>query len=234
MKQLLETMCGGDFLNKNPDEAMDFLNYVAETSTAWDEPNPRETDRHRPPVNQKGGIFSLSEEMEMKAKLSSLTRRLEELELRNQHKVQTVTEPPVPLQSCFNFQSTSHQRDQCPIAPSIGNLMQDQADIVDESRHLISAPYGNTYNPNWRNHPNLSWKPKPPAYTPIGSQQQQTPPLSLVEQAIVNLSKVVGHFVEEQKTVNAQTTQKIETLEGTFNKRLDDLQYSVSRLTSQQ
>ena len=44
----------------------------------------------------------------------------------------------------------------------------------------------------------------------------------------------MGHFIEEQKTVNAQTTQRIETLEGTFNKRLDDLQYSVSRLTSQQ
>ena len=77
----------GDFLNKNSDEAMDFLNYVAETSKAWDEPNPRETDRHKPPVNQKGDIFSLSEEMEMKAKLSSLTRRLEELELQNQHEV---------------------------------------------------------------------------------------------------------------------------------------------------
>ena len=50
---------GGDFLNKNQDEALDFLNYVAETSKAWDEPNPRETDRHRPPMNQKGGIFSL-------------------------------------------------------------------------------------------------------------------------------------------------------------------------------
>ena len=45
MKKLLETMCGGDFLNKNPDEAMDFLNYVAETSKAWDEPNPREIER---------------------------------------------------------------------------------------------------------------------------------------------------------------------------------------------
>ena len=90
-------MCGGDFLNKNPDEAMDFLNYVVETSKAWDEPNPREIDRHRPPVNKKGGIFSLSEEMEMKAKLSSLTRKLEELELQNQHEVQAITEPPVFL-----------------------------------------------------------------------------------------------------------------------------------------
>ena len=44
MKQLLETMCGGDFLSKNPDEAMDFLNYVAETSKDWDEPNPIEAD----------------------------------------------------------------------------------------------------------------------------------------------------------------------------------------------
>ena len=32
MKQLLETMCGGDFLSKNPDEAIDFLNYMAKTS----------------------------------------------------------------------------------------------------------------------------------------------------------------------------------------------------------
>ena len=147
MKQLLETMCGGDFLNKNSDEAMDFLNYVAETSKAWDELSLRETDRHKPPVNQKGGIFSLSEDMEMKAKLSSLTKRLEELELRNQHEVQAITKPPVPLQSCFNCQSTSHQGDQCPIAPSIRDLMPEQANIVDQSRHPISAPYGNTYNP---------------------------------------------------------------------------------------
>ena len=34
MKQLLETMCGGHFLSKNTEEAMDFLNFVAETSKA--------------------------------------------------------------------------------------------------------------------------------------------------------------------------------------------------------
>src|SRR3954470_1198290 len=25
-----------------------------------------------------------------------------------------------------------------------------------------NTKFGNTYNPNWRNHPNLSWKPNPP------------------------------------------------------------------------
>ena len=87
MKQLLETMCGGDFLSKNLNEAMDFLNYVAETSKAWDKPNPRETDRMRPPPNQRGGMYSLSEDMETKAKLPTLARWLEELEIRNQHEL---------------------------------------------------------------------------------------------------------------------------------------------------
>ena len=103
MKQLLKTMCGGDFLSKNPDEAMDFLNYVAETSKAKDEPNPRKTDRHRPPVNQRGGIYSLSEDMELKAKLSTLTKRMEELEIGNHKEVRAVIELPVPLQPCFHL-----------------------------------------------------------------------------------------------------------------------------------
>ena len=96
MKQLLETMCGGDFLSKNLDEAMDFFNYVAKTSKAWDEPNLGETDRMMPPLNQRGGIYSLSEGMEMKVKLSTLTRRLEELEMRNQHELRVVTEASMP------------------------------------------------------------------------------------------------------------------------------------------
>ena len=97
MKQLFETMCGGDFLSKNPDEAMDFLNYVAETSKGWDEPNPKEVERMKHTTNQKGGIYSLSEDVELKAKLSTLTRRMEELEKRNQQEVRAVTVLPVPL-----------------------------------------------------------------------------------------------------------------------------------------
>ena len=110
-------MCGGDFLSKNLDEAMDFLNYVAETSKAWDEPNPREAEKMRPATHQRGGIYALSDDMEMKAKLSTMTRRLEQLEMRNQHEVQAIVETPVPLQLCFNCQSTSHQGEHCPIVP---------------------------------------------------------------------------------------------------------------------
>ena len=102
MKQLMETMCGGDFLSKHLDEAMDFLNYVAETSKAWNEPNPREA--LRPSNHQRGGIYALSADTEMKAKLTTLTRRLEELEMRSQHEMQAVNELPASQSSCFNCQ----------------------------------------------------------------------------------------------------------------------------------
>ena len=77
---------------------MDFLNYVVETSKAWDEPNPREAERMRPTTSSRGGMYSLSEDMEMKAELSTFARRLEELEMRNQHEVQAVAEAPLPNQ----------------------------------------------------------------------------------------------------------------------------------------
>ena len=233
MKQLLETMCGGDFLSKHPDEAMDFLNYVAETSKSWDEPNPREAERSRPSNHQRGGIYALSEDTEMKEKLTTLSRRLEELEMRSQHEMQAVNELPASHPACFDCQTNSHRREHC----------QEHAHVLNQNTPPINAPYGNTYNPNWRNHPNLSWKPKPPAYVPPGAQQQfgststqqQPPPLSSpVEQAILNLSKVVGKFVEEQKALNVQTNQKIEAVESSLNRKLENMHSEISRLSNQQ
>ena len=148
MKQLLEIMRGGDFMSKNPKEAMDFLNYVAETSKAWDEPNPRETERMRPTANSRGGMYTLPEDMEMKAKLSTLVRRLEELEIRNQHEVRAVAKAPVPNQPYFICQSTEYQGEHCLTVPSVRDMVAEQANVVGQYKPLTTDPYNNTYNLN--------------------------------------------------------------------------------------
>ena len=165
--------------------------------------------------------------------------------MRNQHEVQAVNELLASHPACFNCQSNSHPGEHCPVVPSVRDLMQEHAHVLGQNKPSTNAPYDNTYNPNWRNHPNLSWKPKPPAYAPQGAQQQfgstsaqqQPPPSSPVEQAILNLSKVVGTFVEEQKVLNVQTNQKIERVESSFNKKLEsmhsELQSSITRLSNQ-
>ncbi|RVW76985.1 hypothetical protein CK203_055557 [Vitis vinifera] len=59
----------------------------------------------------------------------------------------------------------------------------------------------------------------------------------------MNLSKVMGDFIGEQKSINSQLNQRIDSVENTLNKRMDgmqndisqkidNLQYSISRLTN--
>ncbi|KAL6337927.1 hypothetical protein AAG906_005392 [Vitis piasezkii] len=63
------------------------------------------------------------------------------------------------------------------------------------------------------------------------------------EVSIVNLSKVVGDFVGDQKSNNAQLNKRIDSVESTLNKRMDgmqndlsqkidNVQYTISRLTN--
>ena len=239
MRQLLETMCGGDFLSKHPEEAMEFLTYVAETSKGWDEPNPREIERFRPSVNQRGGMYALNDEMEMRARLSTLARKVEELEGKQLHEVQALTDNTAQPNTCTNFQSPAQPVEQCSMTPAVKDLMSECAHTVGQFKpQQPNAPYGTTYNPNWRNHPNLAWRPNPPVYVPPGakpqfgspSQSQQPPSSSPVEQAVLNLRKVVGNFVNNQNGTNEQLTQRIDTVEKTMNKKFDDLQYSITNI----
>ncbi|RVW18096.1 hypothetical protein CK203_113406 [Vitis vinifera] len=164
MKQLLEMICGGDFMS-------------------WD--------------------VYLNEDIDMKAKVAAMTRRLEKLK-----------------------GSVPFLKHQCK---------------------LCCVPFVNLLSTWWRsvlrfqlNHPNFSWKPRAPQYTQLG---QAPPQASNLEQAIVNLSKVVGDFVGDQKSIDAQLSQRIDSVESTLNKmmdgmqndqsqKIDNLQYSISRLTN--
>ena len=223
MKQLVETMCGGNFLSKHPDEAIDFLNYIAETSKAWDEPRPREDEGLRHPSYQGETIHTISKDTLMREKLTILTRRLDEMEMKNQHNIYSVSELSASQPSCYNHQSHGHHRTNC----------QENVQILNQGRPPMNVPFGNAYIQNWKNHSNLPGKPYiPPTdqqqFTPT-FQQQQPLPLSPVEQAILNLSKVVGNFVEEQKGTNVQLAQRIDTVESTLNKKIDGLESNLNQ-----
>ena len=81
----------------------------------------------------------------------------------------------------------------------------------------------------------------PPQYTSTPQPPQPPQLISPVEQAILDLTKLVDDVVEEQKKINAQLSQKIDTMENNVNKgidglqsemehKLDNLQCSISKL----
>ncbi|RVW92441.1 hypothetical protein CK203_042638 [Vitis vinifera] len=74
-------MCGGDFMNKNPDEAFQFLDYVAEG---------------------------------------------------------------LDVQAKYHYESARH--------------VFKQANALGHTSNILAILIFNTYNPGWRNHPNLSWR----------------------------------------------------------------------------
>ena len=104
------------------------------------------------------------------------------------------------------------------------------------------------YRDQWKSAPVYN---VPSTYIPSASphftstpQPQQPPPLSPVEQAILNLRKQVDNFIEDNRAVNVQANRETDTVESSLNKELDGfqseidqkldiLQESISKLTNQ-
>ena len=83
------------------------------------------------------------------------------------------------------------------------------------------------YRDQWMSVPVYSvpstYAPPPhPQYASL-SQPQPSQPISLVEQAILDLTKLVGDAVVEQKEFNAQLNEKIHTEENSLDQSLDGL-----------
>ncbi|KAL6342221.1 hypothetical protein AAG906_006838 [Vitis piasezkii] len=145
---------------------MDFLSYVAEVSRGWDEPNAREVGRmnSQPNIfNAKAGMYTLNEGTNTKANFAAMARRrMEELE------VQAISDTPMQAKSCSICQSFEHLVEECPTMPAMREMFGDQANVIGQFKPNNNAPYSNTYNSNWRNHPNFSWKPRASQYTQPG------------------------------------------------------------------
>ena len=69
-----------------------------------DEPNKGEvgkTKSQHNALNAKAGMYTLNEDIDMKAKVAAMTRTLEEQELKKIHEVQVVSETPVQVMPCL-------------------------------------------------------------------------------------------------------------------------------------
>ena len=125
---------------------MNFMSYVAEVSREWDEPNAEDMGRISSQPNAKGEMYILNDGIDMRTKFAAMERRLEKLEMTNMQPVQAISQIPLQPMSCSICRSFEHLVDECPTIPAVREMFGDC----------------NTYNSNWRNHPNFSWKPQPP------------------------------------------------------------------------
>ena len=94
--------------------------------------------------------------------------------------VQAISQTPLQAMPCAICLSYEHLVKECPTIPVAREMFGDC----------------NTYNSNWRDHSKFSWTSQPPQYHQPAQAPQQA---SNLEQAMMNLNKVMEDFVEAKK-----------------------------------
>ena len=102
-KTLLESMCQGEFLQKDENKGWDLYENLAEKTIQW-EPTS-ETSRNSNSISSKGGFYSIELSIANEAKLANLARRLEALETNEPSPVNQVSPNQFSTPGCTYCQA---------------------------------------------------------------------------------------------------------------------------------
>ncbi|KAF7841729.1 uncharacterized protein G2W53_004027 [Senna tora] len=161
---MIDSSCGGIFLDKNPDEAWDLFEHLSENSQQRATSSCIGTSRE---VANKGGIYEVSNNHDLSNQVASLSKKFDQL--MNKLPVNFSNSQDV----CVICASPKHCATDCPSASSYPEYMEEHVNATQGFKQ--DNPYSNTYNPGWRNHPNFSWRQQN-----SDPQRQQVNPNGLV------------------------------------------------------
>jgi hypothetical protein len=209
-KQFVETMCNGEFLEKEPEEAFDYLDHLADNSQAWHTDNSSESSNRSNLVSNRGK-YHFSQEDEIKAKVANLARKIEAMELREVKEVKTVKNE----ESCGICEIMGHPTSECPNIPILKEALHDQVNSINTFKKPFPSPYSETYNPEWRNHPNFSWRNNNHVQVPQSQKPGNT--FSYQPSRVQTLEETLQAFMQTQANVNNQTSQDINEIKNTLS-----------------
>ncbi|XP_027155475.1 uncharacterized protein LOC113755766 [Coffea eugenioides] len=165
-RSIIDTASGGALANKTPKEAWLFIEAMAENS-------------------QQFGFRDEVETTSIQQQLSELTSFVWQLAVGNVHQAKF----------CGICKNMGHPTDSCPMLQEDGAEQVDIAGGVPAPRRQYN-PYSNTYNPDWRDHPNFNYGNRPQnsfSHRPPGFQQswqpKPQPPPSNSEGSLVDIIK---------------------------------------------
>ncbi|XP_022859157.1 uncharacterized protein LOC111379951, partial [Olea europaea var. sylvestris] len=210
-KQFVETMCNGEFLDKDPDEALEFLDHLAENSQSWQTIKPIENSIRSSLASSSGGKYQLSQDDDLNARIASLSRKVEAMELRKVKEVKPMQNDEI----CSICETFGHLTHDCPNIPIFKEVLHDQANAMNTFKKPFSSPCSETFNQQWRNHPNFSWRDdnrvhlsQPQGFSKFPSFP---PPQSKT------LEETLQSFMQGQANINNQTSQAINEIKNTLS-----------------
>ncbi|CAL1394913.1 unnamed protein product [Linum trigynum] len=166
--------------------AYELVEKICSEATEW---GSETSIRRRGGLHEIDRVASLEAKIDAKldSKFDALERRLAKIALGRQEEV-------VSCELCEG----PHHRDMCPLGAA---QLEDVQYINNPRSQGQGGMYSNTYNPQWRHHPNMSWSNNNPAgvlnIPPPGFQQQQPQPEKkpqLEELILAHMQKTDNNF----------------------------------------
>ena len=137
-----------------------------------------------------------------------MTKKIEAMGLREVKEVKMVTKE----ESCNFCDIMGHSTSDCPNIPIFKEMFHDQANSINTFKKPFPSPYSDTYNPQWRNHPNFSWKEDKPAHAPQPPKPATN--FSFQPSRLKTLEDTLHAFMESQTESNNQTSQDIKEIKN--------------------
>jgi hypothetical protein len=125
-RQIVELMCNETFEDKDPDEAMKYLNLLTENAQNWDTTSTCEALGKSQPHTSSGIMYNLREDHDLQAKFASLSRKVEALELKKNSQLKSVQE--IMCQIC---ETNEYSTNDCPTLSSFKECLYEQVNPLN-------------------------------------------------------------------------------------------------------
>ncbi|XP_010247673.1 PREDICTED: uncharacterized protein LOC104590650 [Nelumbo nucifera] len=177
-RSMIDGASGGVLVNKTPTQARELISNMAA--------NAQQFGNRQKPIPRRVNEVSTSS---IDQRLDTLTSLVEKLVVGHAQQIKT----------CGICSTMGHPTDMCP---KLQDEPYEQANAVGGFPQRRYDPYLNTYNPGWRDHPNLSYGAKPFGFQPRQLAPQHAPPrlgMSL-DEIVKSLASSTQQFQQETRT----------------------------------
>ncbi|XP_061345682.1 uncharacterized protein LOC133291436 [Gastrolobium bilobum] len=215
-RNLIDAASGGVLVNKTPNEAKALIsNMAANAQQFGTRANSSVVYQVQKPPTQPSAVASSADNQQIENRLDELATMVRQLAV-----TQTVqTSVPQFGNPCGICSDHFHSTDACPSLQE-GSIPADQSVAAvfpgkPQFQQQQSNPFSNTYNPGWKNHPNLKWNQNQ-QNVPYQQSQQNFPyqqKQQFIPQQRQNFQQPAPQQLQQQPLVQQQNSVSGPSLE---------------------
>ncbi|CAL2256521.1 unnamed protein product [Prunus armeniaca] len=173
----VDNAAGGALKKKNAQESYNIYEMLGSNA------------QHKDTRGKRVGMYEMSSNNDLALQVASLEKKLDSV----------LNMAPKIAEVCAICNIPGHPTYQCSASEAYPEFVQEQVNLMNSyNQRPRNDPFSNTYNPGWRDHPNLSWKNN------NQFQNFQPKPATTLEDTVKMLAQ---NTVQFQQTTNSTLQQ---------------------------